>query len=317
MEAGYRTQEVDEARSAMDRLQAELEQARVELERSKKLEPSGAIPLEQVQRDATRVQTLEADVEKARLRVELLEEGYRKEDVALALAQRQKAEAQRDLAALKLGYTTIRSPMSGVVLERLGHRGQWVTPRDGVIASLYDPSDLEVRVDVNQDDLPKVFVEQTVEITSRAEPQRQYAGRVFLIEPKADLVKNTVPVRVKIAPSENHLLHPDMVVAVRFLPRGTELSAAEAAERAGRGRPGPPRGRRARVGRPARGRGDVRLRPRGRQGASHARGSRRPRRGGVRRRTGPEGRRDGGHEGPGAGRRRRRGTRGRVAGVMG
>ncbi len=113
MAAGYRTQEVAEARSSMDRLQAELGQARIELERSKKLEPSGAIPLEQVQRDATRVETLEADIEKARLRVELLEEGYRKEDVALALAQRAKAEAERDLAALKLGYTTIRSPMTG------------------------------------------------------------------------------------------------------------------------------------------------------------------------------------------------------------
>lgn len=219
MAAGYRTQEVAEARSSMDRLQAELGQARIELERSKKLEPSGAIPLEQVQRDATRVETLEADIEKARLRVELLEEGYRKEDVALALAQRAKAEAERDLAALKLGYTTIRSPMTGVILERLGHQGQWVTPQDGVIASLYDPADLETRVDVNQDDLPKVFVGQTVQITSRAEPQRTYDGKVFLIEPKADLVKNTVPVRVKIEPSEDHLLHPDMVVAVRFLPR--------------------------------------------------------------------------------------------------
>lgn len=220
MSAGYRTQEVAEARSEMDRLAAQLEQARSEWERSKKLEPSGAIPLEQVQRDATRVETLEADLEKARLRVELLDEGYRKEDVALALAGRAKAEAERDLAKLRLGYTSIRSPMSGVVLERLGHRGQWVTPQDGVIASLYDPTDLEVRVDVNQNDLPKVHAGQTVEITSRAEPQRKYAGEVFLIEPKADLIKNTLPVRVKIEAADDHLLHPDMVVAVRFLPKG-------------------------------------------------------------------------------------------------
>ena len=236
MQAGYRQQEVDEAKTVVDRLEAELEQAEVELERSKKLEPSGAIPLEQLQRDETRVETLEADIEKAKHRVSLLEEGYRKEDVALALAQRAKAEAERDLAQLKLGYTKIQSPMTGVVLERLGHRGQWVKPQDGVIASLYDPADLETRVDVNQNDLPKVFVEQTVEITSRAEPQRKYAGKVFLIEPKADLIKNTVPVRVKIAPTEEHLLYPDMVVAVRFLPReaeaATEASPTSPAETA-------------------------------------------------------------------------------------
>ena len=99
-----------------------------------------------------------------------------------------------------------------------GTAGQWVKPEDGVVVSLYDPADLEARVDVNQDDLPKVYVGQSVEITSRAEPKRKYAGRVFLIEPKADLVKNTVSVRVKVEPVERHLLYPDMVVAVRFLP---------------------------------------------------------------------------------------------------
>jgi len=229
MTAGYRKQEVAEARAEVDRLEAELDQARVELDRSRRLQPSGAVPLEQVQRDETRVETLEAGLVKARLRVELLEEGFRAEDVALAKAQREKAEAERDLAKLRLEYTQIRSPMTGVVLERLGHSGQWVTPREGVIASLYDPQDLEARVDVNQDDLAKVFVGQTVEITSRAEPKRKYAGEVFLIEPLADLVKNTVAVRVKIAPTDVHLLHPDMVVAVRFLPPSGAEEAVEPA----------------------------------------------------------------------------------------
>jgi HlyD family secretion protein len=229
MAAGSRKQEVEQSRSEIERLEAELAQAHLILERSRRLQPSGAISLEELQVDETKVETLEATIAKERQGLGLLVEGFRVEDIALAQARRAKAEAERDLAQLKLGYTEIRSPMQGVVLERLAAKGQWVAPREGTIVSLFDPLDLEARVDVVQDDLSKVFVGQTVEITTRAEPNRRYAGEVFLIEPRADLVKNTVGVRVKIAPTESPILHPDMVVKVRF-SASEDVEAAPEAE---------------------------------------------------------------------------------------
>lgn len=225
MNAGTRKQEVEQARSEIERLEAELDQAREVLERSKRLQPSGAISLEELQVDETKVETLDASIDKARHRLELLIEGFRTEDIALAQARKAKAEAERDLAALKLSYTKILSPMKGVVLERHAAKGQWLAPREGKIVSLFDPQDLEARVDVVQDDLAKVYVGQRVEITTRAEPRRKYDGEVFLVEPRADLVKNTVAVRVKIAPSEASILHPDMVVKVRFIAQeGAEMA---------------------------------------------------------------------------------------------
>ena len=231
--AGYRKQEVAEARAEVERLEAELKTARAILENSEKLRPSGAIPEEEWLRDATRVETLTAALAQAGERLALLEEGFRREDIALAEAALEKARAERELARLRVGYAEIKSPMDGVVLQRLAARGQWIRPGEQGIVSLYDPADLEARVDVNQDDIARVFRGQKVEITSRAEPDRVHRGEVVLIEPQADLVKNTVPVRVKILDSADRVLHPDMVVKARFLPKagGPERPAPRGAGR--------------------------------------------------------------------------------------
>jgi RND family efflux transporter MFP subunit len=225
MKAGYRTQEVAEAKAEVEGLEAELAVASRILERSRELEPTGAIPLEELQLDETKVETLEAKLSRARERLALLVEGYRHEDVDLAAAALAKAEAERDLAKLQLDYCEIRSPIRGVVLQRHASRGQWLKPNTGLIVDVYDPTDLQARVDVNQDDVSRVYVGQVVEVTTRVEPGHVYAGRVVLIEPKADLVKNTVPVRVKLTGLDGKaLLYPDMVVTARFLTKPPDPS---------------------------------------------------------------------------------------------
>ena len=215
---GSRPQEKVQARSAVEHLEAQLATAEEILAHSRGLQPSGAISLEELQQDELKVRTLQAELLQAREQRGLVEEGFREEDVALAAASLAEARAGHELARLRLGYARIESPIAGLVLERRAEIGQWITPRTGAIVSLFDPAELEVRVDVNQDDISKVFIGQTVELSSRAAPSRQHLGRVILVEPRADEVKNTVPVRVKIEQPEGKLLFPDMVVKARFLP---------------------------------------------------------------------------------------------------
>lgn len=220
-EAGFRPQEVAEARAEVDRLDAELATAREILNHSRKLHPSGAIPLEELQKDEMKVATVVATRAKALERYKLMQEGFRREDIALAGAARAKTKAERELAELQLGYATVKSPMDGRVLERMASAGQWVTPAEGKVVSLYDPTDLEARVDVNQDDIGKVYVGQRVEVSTRAEPQKIYPARVVLLEPLADETKNIVRVRAKLEISDGELLYPQMVVKARFLAKST------------------------------------------------------------------------------------------------
>ncbi|MEW6741402.1 MAG: efflux RND transporter periplasmic adaptor subunit [Planctomycetota bacterium] len=226
LKAGYRRQEIEEARAEFAREKAELDVAEEVLSHSRELHPTGAIATEELQEDQARAATARANVAKAAERLALLEEGFRQEEIALAAAAVEKARAELTLAQQKLSYTEIRSPIDGMVLERLASPGQWLTPEDGAVLSLFDPADLEARIDVNQDDLARVAVGQVVAITTRAEPDLVHQGKVILIEPKADLIKNTVPVRVKLLDAADRAFYPDMVVTARF------LSSAEETERA-------------------------------------------------------------------------------------
>jgi len=228
LKSGYRKQEVREARAEVDRLAAEVMVAKDILEHSKELHPSGAIPLEELQKDEARFKITRAGLQKARERLALLEEGYRREDIALAAATVEQARAELALAGQKLGYTEILSPMDGVVLDRLASCGQWITPGKGMVVSLFDPADLDARIDVNQDDIARVFPGQQVEITTRAEPDILHKGNVIVVEPRADLVKNTIPVRVKLLMPEGSLIHPDMVVKARFLAKQARAGAEPA-----------------------------------------------------------------------------------------
>lgn len=223
---GARPQEVAGAAAEVQSVEAELETAREILEHSRRLQPTGAIPLEELQRDESKVLVLLAKLAKAKEAHGLLEEGFRREEIALAQASLVKALAERDIARLQLDYTVIESPIAGVVIDRAAEVGQWITPRGDSIVSLYDPMRLEVRVDVNQDDLARVETGQEVEITSRAQPGIAHPGRVVRIEPQADEVKNTVPVRVAIEDAAGKLLFPDMVVKARFLTPDAEADEA-------------------------------------------------------------------------------------------
>jgi len=226
LENGARPQEIASAEAEVRRVEAELSTATEILDHSRRLQPTGAIPLEELQRDESKVQVLSAQLSRAKEQLGLLEEGFRREEIALAAASLTKARVERHIARLQLDYAVIESPIAGVVIDRAAEVGQWITLRGDSIVSLYDPAKLEVRVDVNQDDLARVAQGQEVEITSRAQPGMAHPGRVVRIEPQADEVKNTVPVRVAIEDAAGKLLFPDMVVKARFLTPGAEANEA-------------------------------------------------------------------------------------------
>ncbi|MDQ7781071.1 MAG: efflux RND transporter periplasmic adaptor subunit [Planctomycetota bacterium] len=219
LKAGYRREEVERARAEAAESAAKLDVARKIAERSKGLHEAGAMSKEQLE-------IAEADANAALARhdavvqtLKLLEAGSRKEDIDLAAAELAKSEAELTIARTKLGYATVRAPRAGVVLERYVTAGDSVSPARSPLVSLYDPADIQMRVDVNQADIANVFMGQSVEVMTEAEPNRKYSGTVIRIEPLADLAKNTIRVRLKIN-DPSPALHPEMTATARFVSAG-------------------------------------------------------------------------------------------------
>jgi RND family efflux transporter MFP subunit len=219
LSAGYREEDVRAAEAGVTDLTEALAFARGTLERSRGL-LEGAVPLEQVEREAADVKVKTARLARGRAELEKLQAGYRTEDVAAAEAAFKEARVVREQAERDLGYCALRSPADLPELRvlKVHHpTGVRVAPGPGGdVVSLYDPTNIQVRVDVDQARIKGIRRGTPARIVTEADTSRRYSGRVLRVEPLADLAKNTISVRVVIE-DPDLMLFPEMVARVTFL----------------------------------------------------------------------------------------------------
>lgn len=139
---------------------------------------------------------------------------------AIADAEIEIASAELATAELALSRTVIRSPIDGVVLERLAEPGMPRSPNMnhtdmGYIVRLYDPTSLQVRVDVPLNEAARIGVGQRAEVIVDVLPGRIFEGEITRLVHQADIQKNTIEVKVKIKNPEKEL-KPEMLSRVRF-----------------------------------------------------------------------------------------------------
>lgn len=145
--------------------------------------------------------------------------------VAAAEAQLQQVRGARRLLETWIEWCTIRSPVNGVVLEKLVDPGELVTPQtfgtgrgpSTSLVAVADLTDLQVEIEVNEADLAKVQVGQSCRVTPEAYPDRQYEGVVAEVAPEASRQKGTLQIKVQIR-RPDRFLTPELSARVDFLP---------------------------------------------------------------------------------------------------
>jgi len=150
------------------------------------------------------------------------------DDARLALdgtrAAVREVEGQVELIKTYLDWTIIKSPINGVVLEKLVDPNELVVPQSfggprgpsTALIALADPKDLQVEIDVNEADLPKVFLGQKCRVTPEAYPDKVYDGVVAEIAPEASREKGTLQIKVQIKEPDKYLT-PQLSAKVVFL----------------------------------------------------------------------------------------------------
>ncbi|MBN8247551.1 MAG: efflux RND transporter periplasmic adaptor subunit [Verrucomicrobia bacterium] len=139
-------------------------------------------------------------------------------------AQLQQLLGSRQLIRTYLDWCVIRSPVHGVVLEKMVDPGELVSPQTfggtrGPSTSLLavaDPEDLQVEIDLNESDLPKVSLGQTCVVSPEAYPDRTYQGVVAEMAPEASRQKGTLQIKVQIRNPDRYLT-PELSAKVDFL----------------------------------------------------------------------------------------------------
>ena len=157
-----------------------------------------------------------------------IESKQREDDMRLQLdsarAGLREAEGIAELARTYVEWCTIRSPINGVVVEKLVNPNELVMPQSfgggrgpsTALIALADPQDLQVEIDMNESDLAKVSLGQKCRVSPEAYPDKNYAGTVAEIAPEANRAKGTLQIKVQIARPDKFLT-PELSAKVEFL----------------------------------------------------------------------------------------------------
>lgn len=127
---------------------------------------------------------------------------------------------------LALKRTKVYSPIDGVVM-RLNVLNGSVLNLDSdstdaaVVADLYDPEMLQVKVDVPLSDAAGLSVGQKAIVKVELLPEKEFHGVVTSIAGQADINRNTLQAKVKLADPDPKL-RPEMLAKVKFLSIGSE-----------------------------------------------------------------------------------------------
>jgi RND family efflux transporter MFP subunit len=114
-------------------------------------------------------------------------------------------------------HVTIYSYASGTVVDRKVTQGQYVNAGD-TLFTVADLSQVWIKADVYEEQLPQIHQGQEVEITAESLPNKTLHGHVDFIEPAANQQTRTVPVHVHVANPGMRLL-PGMFVNATFVSR--------------------------------------------------------------------------------------------------
>ncbi|MEO8196401.1 MAG: efflux RND transporter periplasmic adaptor subunit [Thermoanaerobaculia bacterium] len=172
-----------------------------------------------------------------------------KADFDALTAQITQVKAALFQAQTNLGYTKIRSPIDGVVVDRQYDVGQTVAasfqaPTLFTIAQ--DLTKMQVQADVDQSDIGKIRVGQTARFTVDAYPDEEFVGAITQVRLNATVNQNVVtyPVIVGVENLEQKLrpkMTADLSVevdrvrevvrvpnaALRFRPADEEIASPE------------------------------------------------------------------------------------------
>jgi Cu(I)/Ag(I) efflux system membrane fusion protein len=119
-------------------------------------------------------------------------------------------------------HVTIYAYASGTVVDRKVTQGQYVNAGD-TLFTVADLSQVWIKADVYEEQLPQIRQGQEVDITAESLPNQTLHGHVDFIEPSANPQTRTVPVHVHVANPGMRLV-PGMFVGATFVSRAAQAS---------------------------------------------------------------------------------------------
>lgn len=215
--AGSRTQEIEAARASVQRAEAENTRADVDYARQQQLYEQDVISARERDNALAAHGSTKAILSEAQERLRLVKEGPRQEQIAQARAALGEAQAWHEqvlagpraetieqaraelmraeeslrLAQTRLSYAAIAAPLSGFVLSDHVEPGEYVTP-GAPIVTIGDLERVWLRGYIDETDLGRVKLGQSVAVTTDTYPDKTYEGVLSFMSSEAEFTPKNV-----------------------------------------------------------------------------------------------------------------------------
>lgn len=207
------------AEADLRRFEASVERARLEAARQRTLVEQRMITPAEAEAVRERYLVAEADRDAALRALELARTNA-VDLLAQATAEVERARALLSSALVEHGFTTLRSPITGVVASVATQEGETVAAglSAPTFVTIVDLDRLQVNAFVDEVDIGRVQPGQRATFTVDAYPARDFTGRVSAVYPSATIQDNVVKyvVAIVLEGNEDRALRPEMTTSVRI-----------------------------------------------------------------------------------------------------
>jgi multidrug efflux pump subunit AcrA (membrane-fusion protein) len=139
----------------------------------------------------------------------------------IAEANLREIRAQIEQQEIRLTYTRIVSPISGIISDVTAQEGETIVAGLQVanLVTVLDPSRLEMWIYIDETDIGRAKPSQKVEYTVDTYPARTFTGRIEKIYPQPVVKENIVYYlsTVTVSPEDARSLRPEMTTHVKIV----------------------------------------------------------------------------------------------------
>jgi RND family efflux transporter MFP subunit len=198
---------------------ANLVLAQKELTRAERLFDTGDVSRATVDQRRAQRDALLGQLDEARSNAAVAVRAINSAEAQVAAARSGVAtvEAQVGQARKAVTDTSILSPISGYVAERVADPGEYISPNtpNSKIATIVQTNVLRMKIDVPEQSIGKVAVGQGISLQTSAYPDRNFSGTVVRMAPSLNANARTMSVEAEV-PNGDGLLKPGQFATVRI-----------------------------------------------------------------------------------------------------
>jgi multidrug efflux pump subunit AcrA (membrane-fusion protein) len=197
-----REEEVSRLEAQLKQAESELKLRRENYERQKELFEEGYLSQEEIDQANNQRIAAESSYHSVLKNLELTEAGATEEEIAQLEAQVTQAEASLESSKLRMSYTEINTPITGIVSELNARRGQLLSGGTAVVVS--NINKIKLTAYVSENNINKLEIGDQV-LADFTAIKSDFTGEIKSISPRTAASRRSFPVEIIV---EN----PDQII---------------------------------------------------------------------------------------------------------